>query len=209
MLGLIKKDLLTIKGNLKSILVIFFVFIIMSFQNKSDFSFILPLICVMLFISTFSYDEYNNWNAYAITLPNGRKSVVKSKYIATIALALIATIITALISLIISITNNNFNVEETISSILGSISSVFIIQSIMYPLIFKFGVEKGRIFLFVGAFLITAVIGFIMNLIDLSSIEGMLKIFNNYWVIIIPVILVMMLFISYKISYKIYIEKEF
>lgn len=209
MLGFIKKDLLTIKGNLKSIIVILFVFIIMSFQNKTNVSFVLPIICVMLFISTFSYDEYNNWNAYAITLPNGRKSVVKSKYIATIVLAFIAIIITTLISLTISIKNDSFNIEETISSILGSASSVFIIQSIMYPLIFKFGVEKGRIFLFVGTFLITTAIGLLASVIDWSSIESMLKVFNNYWYIIIPIILIMMLYISYKISYKIYIEKEF
>ena len=37
----------------------------------------------MMFISTFSYDEFNNWNSYVATLPNGRKNAIIAKYIAT------------------------------------------------------------------------------------------------------------------------------
>lgn len=209
MLGIIKKDLFTIKGNFKSIVVIFLVFVLMSFQGKGNLSFILPIICIMLFISTFSYDEYNNWNAYAITCPNGRKNVVKSKYLATLLLVSIATIITLIISIIISYANNNIDIEKILSTMFGSLSSVILIQSFMYPLIFKFGIEKGRIALFVGVFAITALLGIILKNIDTTTLDNIFKIFNNYWVIIIPIIMLIILLISYKISYKIYLKKEF
>ena len=67
MLGLIKKDFLIIKNNLKLIIVMLMVFFIMALGGQFNISFIPTFIIVMLFISTFSYDEYNNWDAYAIT----------------------------------------------------------------------------------------------------------------------------------------------
>lgn len=82
MLGLIKKDFLLIKANSKSMVIIFIVYLMLAFQGIFDVTFIVPLIGIMLFISTFSYDDFNNWNSYAVTLPNGRKNVVRAKYIA-------------------------------------------------------------------------------------------------------------------------------
>lgn len=59
MLGLIKKDLLMVKSNLKVIAIILIVFGVMAIQGQGDLSFIPALTSVMIFMSTFSYDEYN------------------------------------------------------------------------------------------------------------------------------------------------------
>lgn len=206
MLGLIKKDFLIIKNNLKLIIVMLMVFFIMALGGQFNISFIPTFIIVMLFISTFSYDEYNNWDAYAITLPGGRKSIVKSKYIASLFLTLLSAVITVLLNYLISVINNTA-VNELISSLLGSICAIVIIQSIMYPLIFKFGMEKGRIVLFILAFVMVGVITLLKNTIKIPTI--LVVLFNDYWFIVIPIILVISLLISYKISEKIYLKKEF
>ena len=78
MVGLIKKDLLMIKSNLKMVLIMLVVFFIMALQGEFDISFVPPFIVVMLFMSTFSYAEFNKWDASAVTLPHGRKTVVQS-----------------------------------------------------------------------------------------------------------------------------------
>ena len=209
MYGLIKKDLFTIKGNLKTIVIIFLVFVFMSFKGQSDLSFILPLICIMMFMSTFSYDEFNNWNAYAITLPNGRKNVVKSKYLATLVLVVISTIITSIVAIISAVIKNNVDIEVLISTIFGGAFAVLLIESIMYPLIFKYGIEKGRIGLFVGVFVITAVVGLLFKNVKITSFDFLIEILEKFWLIIIPVLAILILFISYKISEKIYLKKEF
>ena len=206
MLGLIKKDFLIIKNNLKLIIVMLMVFFIMALGGQFNISFIPTFIIVMLFISTFSYDEYNNWDAYAITLPGGRKSIVKSKYIASLFLTLLSAVITVLLNYLISVINNT-DVNEFISSLLGSICAIVIIQSIMYPLIFKFGMEKGRIVLFILVFVMVGVITLLKNTIKIPTI--LVVLFNDYWFIVIPIILVISLLISYKISEKIYLKKEF
>ena len=206
MLGLIKKDFLIIKNNLKLIIVMLMVFFIMALGGQFNISFIPTFIIVMLFISTFSYDEYNNWDAYAITLPGGRKSIVKSKYITSLFLTLLSAVITVLLNCLISVINDT-DVKEFISSLLGSICAIVIIQSIMYPLIFKFGMEKGRIVLFILVFVMVGVISLLKNIIKTPNI--LVVLFNDYWFIVIPIILVISLLISYKISEKIYLKKEF
>lgn len=209
MLGLINKDLLMIKSNLKLVIVMLFVFFIMALQGDFDISFIPPFIIVTLFMSTFSYDEYNKWDAYAITLPNGRKNVVKSKYVATIILTLLSIIITILLNILVGIINNNLDFDKCISILVGCSLGIVFIQAIMYPLIFKFGIEKGRIGLFALTFAIVGIIGLLSSVIKVDIPTNIISFVNNYWFIVIPIVLIIILLISYKISEKIYLKKEF
>lgn len=210
MLGLIKKDFLLIKSNLKTMIMIFIVFFIMILQGFFESTFVIPLIGIMLFISTFSYDDFNKWNAYAVTLPNGRRNVVRAKYIASIIL----TIILGIVSIAISITISNvktieINIQEMLVSLLGTIFSVIIIISLMYPIVFKFGSTNGRIILFAVVFGITAIIGVISNFVDMEAIISTINVLDNNYYIVIPVISILILSGSYLISNKIYQNKEF
>ena len=81
MLGFIKKDLLMIKSNIKILAILLLIYIVMAFQGQLYLSFLLPFMGVMIMVSTFSYDTFNKWDAYAVTLPNGRKNSVRGKYI--------------------------------------------------------------------------------------------------------------------------------
>lgn len=209
MLGLIKKDLLLIKANLKTLVVIFAVFILMAFQGTMDMTFIIPMMSVMLFIATFSYDDYNNWNAYAITLPNGRKNVVKSKYTATIIMLFITSIFSLIISFLVMKVNDNSTSSTMIESLVGSVFGIGIVISLMYPLIFKLGVEKGRIWMFVIIFVFVGLGGLIFSAIDLKELAQNFKFIENLWYIFLPLLFVIILFISYKISEHIYLKREF
>ena len=60
MIGFIKKDLAMIKSNFKLLGILIIVYAIMGLMGKMDISFILPFMCVMIMISSFSYDNYNN-----------------------------------------------------------------------------------------------------------------------------------------------------
>lgn len=210
MLGLIKKDFLMIKANLKATAIIYIIFLIMIFQGTLDSVFIIPLIGIMLFISTFSYDDFNNWNAFAVALPNGRKNVVKAKYIASLILTVVLSIISIASSTLISYTrNNNIDIFEIISGLMGTLLSCIIIISLLYPIIFKFGSTNGRIILFVVIFAFAGIIGIVSNYIDMSNFVNLINMLDKYWYIGIPLIAVIFLGISYLISNKIYKNKEF
>ena len=210
MLGLIKKDFLLIKANLKSMAIIFIVYLILAFQGTFDVTFIIPLIGIMLFISTFSYDDFNNWNSYAVTLPDGRKNVVRAKYIASIILTIILAAVALVIGIGISYTKtNSINLNEIISSLMGTMLSSVIIISLLYPIVFKFGATNGRIILFAVVFGIAGIGTLIAQFVDMTSIINMINRLDSYSLIAIPIISVILLGISYLISNKIYQNKEF
>lgn len=210
MLGLIKKDFLMLKGNFKTWLILLFVYIVMVFQESMSLAFLLPFMCVVTMLSTFSYDSYNKWDAYVCSLPDGRKNSVKAKYIATLLLILVTVIITTILTIIIGYyrtkTINLENMEETI---IEAIFATTLLQSIMYPTIYKFGVEKARIVIFIVVFGFALIGGVLSKYIDFEFIIQGLTFLENYTMIIIPIVIVVMLYISYKISESIYIRKEY
>ena len=210
MLGLIKKDFLLIKANLKSMIIIFVIYIMLAFQGTLDATFIIPLIGIILFLSTFSYDDFNNWNSYAVTLPNGRKNVVRAKYIASTILMIILAVVAFSIGIGISyIKTNSINLDEIISSLMGTMLSIVIINSLLYPIVFKFGATNGRIILFAVVFGIAGIGTLIAQFIDMAPIINIINKLDNYLLIVIPIIYIILLVISYLISIKIYQNKEF
>lgn len=210
MLGLIKKDFLMIKSNFKTLAIIFVVYAIMAFQGRMDLSFILPFMSVMIMISTFSYEEFNKWNAYACTLPSGRKNTVKAKYISTILMIVIVTFIVTITSILIAYTKENaINYESILSTILGTSFATVLLQFIMYPVIYKLGVEKARIGIFVVIFGLGIIGALVSKIYDFKKVLALLKPLENYVIFIIPILMIVMLYISYTISKRTNLKKEF
>ena len=160
--------------------------------------------------ATFSYDDFNNWNSYAVTLPDGRRNVVRAKYIASIILTVVLGIIALAIGIGISyIKTNAINLNEIISSLMGTALSSITIISLLYPIVFKFGATNGKIILFAVVFGIGGIVALVSNFIDMTSVINMINGLDNYSLIAIPIISVILLGISYLISNKIYQNKEF
>ena len=210
MIGFMKKDLAMIKSNFKLIGILILVYTIMGLMGEMDISFILPFMCVMIMISSFSYDNYNKWDAYSVSLPDGRKNSVKSKYITTILMTLVVSIITIILSFIISYVNTKtINYEQILVTMFGVVFGTLFVLAFMYPIIYKFGVEKARIGIFLIVFGIVFVGGFLFQYIDLSFVAKALSFLEDYIIMILVAVMVAMVYISYKISEKIFRKKEF
>ncbi len=206
MLGLIKKDMLIIKGNLKFILIIFIIYTIISLQDNQIMSTILPVISTMSFISTFSYDEYNKWDAYAITIPKGRENVIKSKYISGIIINSLALMLTIAVAILTSINNNN-SLKELLEISFITYYAMLLLQFIMYPIIFKYGVEKGRIAIFVGVFSTVMSLSILKKYIKIP--KEIILLFTNHIHLIFLLAVIIILIPSYFVTRKIYQQKEF
>ena len=123
---------------------------------------------------------------------------------------IITTFIVGLASFIITYTQTQkVNYEEILSIILGTSFATILLESFMYPTIYKFGVEKARIGIFVSVFGIAIIGGLLSNIFNFGKVLELLKLLENYIIIIIPIIMVVMLYISYKISERINLNKEF
>lgn len=209
MLGFVKKDLFILKNNVKSLLIAIAIYAIFIFSNDMDVSFIFPFMVFMLFISTFSYDDYNKWNAFALTLPKGRENIVKGKYVSVILLVFVATLLGSLCSALIFSLKNTLNLEQILSNSITYFITIFIIASIICPLLFKYGSEKGRIVLFVMIFGIFSMASIARECTDIVISGGMVSFFHQYGLILLLFLSILMMIISYVISKRIYLKKEF
>lgn len=211
MIGLIKKDFLILKSNLKVFLIVVAISIFWGLQgNIENALFILPIMVVMIFLSTFSYDEVSNWNTYAISLPNGRRNVIKAKYISSIILLLITFIIMLIIAIFtIKTGSNNMTQSMIISDLIGGSIGAIISISLLYPFMIKYGAINGRIIVFAFIMGISG-IGYILSkTIKLSYITNFIDSLGNRVYLYIFILVVLILLGSYLISNKIYTSKEF
>lgn len=214
MKGLIVKDLLFLKGNSKTFIILFIAFICMSFSMKGmGFSFYLPFIAIMMCITTFSYDEYNKWDIYSTSLPISRKKVVKAKYFFSFFALISSIILSFLVTSVVGLIQNTLEVEALLPSIIYGFFSISIVLSLMYPLIYKLGVEKGRVAIFIVGLIIAGIIGFVSvgvkNIPESFLTSSFMTFFTTYQYIFLTVLSFLFLYISYLISCKIYQKKEF
>lgn len=210
MLGFIKKDLLVMKNNLKYFLLMILVFAF--FSRESNIIYFIPIfISIMIFITTFSYDDYNKWNTYAITLPLSREKIVLAKYLTSLLLMVGTVLITFLLSFVIDTINHSFDFDEVFPMIFGGLFALVLLQSFMYPLIYQFGTEKGRIGLFVGVFAVSGLVGYLVNhvKIDTTAFTGFIQFFNQYGILLLSIVMVILFVGSYFVSKRIYLKKEF
>lgn len=210
MMSFIKKDFYIIKANIKSFLVVFLIYGFMCVAGEEfDMTFLLPFLSAMIFISTFSYDEFNNWNAYAVTLPDGRRNVVRGKYVASLLFTLFTSILALILSSGIHIYKETFLLEDILLSLVVPVTSMIVVLSIMYPIIFKFGIEKGRMLVFAFIFGGVFLIGGMSKIISPDIMKSITTFLDNYYYFVLPLFMVGSIAISYLVSIKIYLKKEF
>lgn len=210
MLGLIKKDLLLLKSNFKTYFLIIIVYVILAFTGEMNLMILPPFLSVLLMFTTFNYDNYNKWDSYALTFPNGRKNVVRAKYLTTLILITFTSLIFSLLALLLNYFHSQtFNFLETTVSMLATSCATIIIVSIMYPLIYKLGIEKARIGIFIIIFGLAILLGALSQVISFKNLTGTLNFLLTYRYLTIPLITIIAVIISYKVSWAIYKRKEF
>ncbi len=213
MIGLLVKDIYNLGKNVKQLsisLVLFFVLAV-NMKSASYLVFMMLLLSSMLVLTSLSYDEMAKWDKYALTMPIKRSELVKGKYILFLLLTSISTIISNVVGMILTTIFELESVKELLFTSVSATSGIILLYSILFPVIFKLGVEKGRIMIYVifaiPAIVLSAGAQFLKKLninITIPTIEELLK----YW-FFLPIILIVVVYISYLISVGVYEKKEF
>ncbi len=150
MKGLIIKDIINLRGQFK----LFFIIIAMWFaigvwgSDSTFFGGVMIMFVVMLPISTMSYDEKNKWNSMAITMPISRKDIVLAKYAFMGCCMLTIALISFIGNFIIS-----KDAEKSLLFTFYAFPAGLIINAAIIPVLFKFGVEKGRVIFIIAMLL--------------------------------------------------------
>ena len=152
MMGLIKKDVYLSLSMLKSYVVVAAVFALLTMTGIYDISFFvtyLSVMCIMIPVNLFAYDEQARWDKYAAALPAGRAGMVKARYLFTILICFGTLVFALLLQLIVALFTGVQGQERTdllLSGLLPTVYGIFM-NAVLLPLLFKFGSQKGRIYL--------------------------------------------------------------
>lgn len=221
--GLIKKDLLNL-SSYKTSLLILIIFCAIAIGSTDTITFVPIIVCAitgMIALSTFNYDETSQADKYILSLPVTRQDIVLSKFI----LAISSTIIGALLGFLFTIFLVNIlniirpdslitlDYNNLLTTTIGAMFGISLIQSIQIPSIYKWGAEKGRIQMFVLIFvLVVLILGIsylVMNSnfnINLEDIENFM---NKFGIITLILAMIIMYYISFKLSLKIFKHKDY
>ena len=220
--GLIKKDLLNLSSYKTSLIIVVICcgIAIISTGSINYGPIIICTILGMISLSTFSYDEIAKSNKYILGLPTNKKEIIKSKFILAIGATIIGGILGLIITILITQIMNylkpeeliNIDYESLIVTTIGGMFGISLIQTIQIPSIYKCGATKGRIQMFILIFILFLIIAGITFLIMKSNlninIELIENFMNKFGIILLVLLMAVMYFISYKISCKIYKNKE-
>ncbi|MCC0781975.1 ABC-2 transporter permease [Clostridioides sp. ES-S-0108-01] len=211
MKGLILKDLLNLKGNVKFIFLFIIMFGLMSSfgdGNVNNFMGVIIVLCTIMIVSTFSYDDLNKWDSYVLTMPIKRNDIVLSKYLTMLIFSFIGILVSLIVSVIIGYFKHTLVLGETllINALILSVSVCF--GSLILPLIYKFGTEKARLLMILCFLVPTLVLLVFKNILESTSSPLSIEIILNTLVYSLPFVAIVLFVISYFISSKIYSKKE-
>lgn len=216
MKGLLIKDFKLLKSQKNFFLLIAITAIGMSGLKDSSFAIGYMAFFGSLFtISSISYDEFDNGNAFLFSLPITRKSYVIEKYSFGLLMGSSSWLLATLIVVITEQIKNTTLTTDIIMMALIIIPAMIFSLAVMLPFQFKFGGEKSRIALIavVGMLIVIGIIIVkIANIfhIDLLSMFDNLPAMSMRTLIIAAIgIAVAALLLSFNISVKIMNKKEF
>ena len=168
--------------------------------DPSFFGGMVSMFAVLVTITTLAYDEKAKWERYALTMPVSRADIVLSKYLLAFLCAAAGTLISTAIGAILT-----KDIAAALSDSLAFLSLAMVFSSIVLPLLFKFGVEKGRMLLLALLFAPALIIWLLPKLnIGTPNVQAL-----ETFILFLPLIALALTALSIFISILIYSRKEF
>ncbi|MCI8483170.1 MAG: ABC-2 transporter permease [Lachnospiraceae bacterium] len=216
MKGLLIKDFKLMKNQKNFLLLL--VLIAALFVFVKDISFVITYMTFMgtLFsMSSISYDEFDNGNAFLFSLPVTRRGYVIEKYGFGLILGGGAWLIGTILAVVIGRIQHTDSITETIMTALIILPLMWIALSAVLPFQLKYGGEKGRIVM-IGVFGIFFAIGAavmkvakILNIDLIYVMDHLPEIHMSVLTMSSIGVAAVVLLVSCKISISIVNKKEF
>lgn len=206
MKGLLLKDFYMLKTYMRSLILIVVVFFAVSALGQgSSFMIIYPIIIIsMLAVTLISYDERFHWDRYCDAMPCSRAMAVSEKYVITLMGVTLCIALTALCQFF-SLRRGNIDLSGYKSILLIAVGFGFFTPSIMLPVIFALGAEKGRIGYYVCVGAMCALSLFVMD--DPTQVNDASLNLAPALPVVAPVVIVLFA-LSWLLSIRFYKKRE-
>lgn len=215
MRGLLTKDFCLMAGQKRFVLVVLGIAVLFMISGQNEMFVIayVTMLCSFFSISTIHYDEFNKGNNFLFTLPFTRKEYALEKYVFGIITGGAAWAVSTVVGLIsVTARKPETNMSEWFFSVVAYLFVLILMLSLMIPIEFKFGAEKGRIASFAVFFIVFGVCALGGELAEKTGIDivGMLdRINGRVFMGILIVTAVVFFAVSVTASIKIMEKKQF
>lgn len=212
MTGLLYKEFYTLRRYMTSYASAFLIFVVLSVIMKSGFYLqsMLTMSIGMVTLTGMSYDKMYGWDKMVLTTSLKRSQIVLSKYIANAITGIVSlnlsTVLSILISKILKIEDEPAEMMLITGVILFAI--LMIIYSVLLPLIYKFGVERTRIYM--AGVVALLLLGFVTFEDHIPvSVLGFIEEHVIFTGVLLIGLAAVCYIVSYCISVRIYEKQEF
>lgn len=209
-INLTKMSFTNLKSVYKQIWYIWIIWIGIAIYNPSFLNILLGMSVLLTVYQVMAYEDHNNINYLISYLPVKRKEYVLSRYLLGIVSILLASILLCIVYFVS--TKINPQQEMSLDILLPtSIISAILSMSVIIPLVLKFGINKGRLFMTMIGIVVSTIPVSIMSEIseDPKTLETIMNAINALGIPVITVVTsVIILLISIAISINLYKNKE-
>jgi len=207
MRGLIRKEWYLCGQYARTIAIIVLFFFAYGFfvGNGAFFGSLASVMCMMMVISSFSYDQQSGWDRFALTTPVSRRMIVGAKYCFTLISGLSGAAVAAIYFAVYNLLKpGEMDLFEMAASLIGCFCGAMLMIAIFIPIIYKWGADKAR-FLFMGIALAPTAFFLLLSKLDVPMPPAA---FLEKALPIAGVLCVVALIPSYFISLAIFKQKE-
>ena len=201
MKALILKDTYVIFRQMKYFLVMILLFSALPSGFNNAFA---VIYAAMLPYTALAYDERSKWDQMAAMMPYSARDIVLGKYAFGWLCIGGAAVLSALLQAVLSLAvNRTFLPGVMALSVLGALC----ILAITLPLMFRFGVEKGRLTMFLIIFLVCGSAGAISSIAE-SAGRGTFFAFQEPALIAMLATAMVLSIVSVPLSMKFYSQRQ-
>ena len=208
MTGLFRKDLIAMLRGGKYTFAISLVFFLISLATSqiNIITAMIVLLFTMLPITTFSFDEMARWDKYALTLPVTRTEMVLEKYLITFLMTFAGSAVVFVMQFVSGLIRGGgaFVLSENLLMVYVMLAVCLVLSSIFLPLVYRFGAEKSRLMLMLVVFIPTFAAAVWVKLGVQMPSEAQLLVLLK----LSPVVVVVLLLVSFALSCAIFQKKE-
>lgn len=215
MKSLILKDIYNIMHNMRSLALLLVLFIVLMVPQGGPSAYLITscLLCSMMVMTTFSFDNTSKWEKYALVMPIAKKDLVAAKFLVLLLFCIFGVVSGLVLGVAGGLLFKSFHLNSADDWLMllmvaaaGLAIGIFF-GSLVIPLLFKFGAEKARM-LSIAAFAAPTAIG--LGLYRLLAVFG-ISISDKFVTKLLylsPLLVILWAYLMYRISLRIFQNQD-
>ena len=205
MKALLMKDFYTLWRQLRVYLL---VMLVISVFNGSFGNIFITIWAALLPYTAMAYDERSKWDQMAAMMPYSTRDIVISKYVLGWLCTAAAALFAMVVQLLQTVLGSPLAAFAPMDNLMGCCASLCVL-AVTLPLMFRFGVEKGRLMMFLIIFLVCGSAGALSSIaVSVDHTAGGLSGPFAALMAVLPIAAAALTAVSVPLSMKFYARRQ-